>query len=207
MAMTGADLGFSLIYIMTRPLLMCFPSWLCGLYYTVIGSCQMSSNALLLYLNIDKFISICWPLRYHSYVTGSRVKAATGATLTIMTAVAAFSYFGKYFQFEDNRAPNCLKTKFDPANYYAFITIIFYAMPIVISFVISVYVFVVAQLTATRGPLVERRDYSHVQMTRSANSQTVPNTITSYLYTCVVCASYLSKSPMLNCICSHCTSH
>ncbi|XP_003371898.1 putative beta-1 adrenergic receptor [Trichinella spiralis] len=68
-SMTVADLVYGLVYMSTRLYINYIPRWLCGPYYMTLWTCQIASVVFLLCLNIDKYISIRYPLRYPSVVT------------------------------------------------------------------------------------------------------------------------------------------
>lgn len=62
--MTAADLLVGFFVQVSRPFAPCFPIYFCGPYYVMAWMCQMGSVANLLFLNLDKFLSIRIPLRY-----------------------------------------------------------------------------------------------------------------------------------------------
>lgn len=73
-SMTAADLVFGLVYLMPKPYMPHIPLALCGPYYVLVWSCSMGSVLFLLFLNVDKFIALYYPLHYPQIVTESRVR-------------------------------------------------------------------------------------------------------------------------------------
>src|SRR5689334_1244924 len=90
-SMTMADLFFGFTFLGSRPFLKYFSLTLCGPYYIILWACQISSVLFLLYLNIDKFISLYWPLHYPSIVTERLVAIPTVISWLILIGFPSYS--------------------------------------------------------------------------------------------------------------------
>ncbi|CDW56436.1 beta 1 adrenergic receptor [Trichuris trichiura] len=84
-SMTVSDLLYGVVYMSTRMYNQLIPRWLCGPYYMTLWACQIGSVVFLLLLNIDKYISIRYPLQYPCI--------ATKRTVTLQVAIVWLSIF------------------------------------------------------------------------------------------------------------------
>ncbi|KRZ58924.1 Octopamine receptor beta-2R [Trichinella nativa] len=113
-SMTVADLVYGLVYMSTRLYINYIPRWLCGPYYMTLWTCQIASVVFLLCLNIDKYISIRYPLRYPSVVTETFVNK------------------------QDVLLNEC-SILMKPV-YYTIMLLVFYVLPMLLSLMISAYI-------------------------------------------------------------------
>ncbi|VDP22033.1 unnamed protein product [Soboliphyme baturini] len=82
-SMSAADLLYGIVYMSTRLYTRYLPRWICGPYYVLLWACQISSVIFLLLLNIDKFISIRYPLKYSLLVTERSVRTQKATNLAL----------------------------------------------------------------------------------------------------------------------------
>lgn len=139
--MTASDLVYGLVFMSTKPWIGCFPGWLCACYYILVWCSQIGSVFFLLFLNIDKFISLSAPLHYHMYVTERRVRCLWMSFWVIPLSHSIFTYFGPWITPLDEAVP--CRIGMHPI-YYASTIIVFYIVPLTISAMISVYIYVLA---------------------------------------------------------------
>lgn len=178
--MTIADLSFGIVYMATKFVMVCFPLWFCRTYYILVWACQILSMLSLLLLNIDKFISLRYPLHYQQIVTKMLVGGLTGlvwfislffSVITFSTPISSFNSI--YVQRPETTnnltvmipiklASECY-LRLDP-RYLLTSWIGFYIVPIVLSFGISMYIYWVAQHLADTLPGLP---HSHVERKRA----------------------------------------
>lgn len=139
--MTVCDMLYGLVYMSTKLFVGIFPSWLCACYYIILWCSQIGSVFFLLFLNIDKFISLSVPLHYHMYVTERRVMWLWTLFWTVPLGYSLFTYFGPYIKIPCPKIP--CQIRLDPI-YYSSAVIVFYIVPLTISAMISVYIYVLA---------------------------------------------------------------
>lgn len=97
----------------------------------------------LLFLNIDKFISLYYPLHYHQIVTEKFVALQLLISWTGTVMYTVFSYTGPFVDFIETNETECLLSV-DP-EYYLVMIIAGYIFPLLISLAISIYIFIIAQ--------------------------------------------------------------
>lgn len=142
-SMTAADMMYGISFMATRPLVESIPHWMCRPYYVINWMCQIASIMFLLFLNVDKFISLSFPLRYNALVTERRVVSQVLICWLIISVYACGSAFEPLLIFAKPECSGC-HMSINPNN-YAFMIFICYLCPTVISLVISIYIFVLAQ--------------------------------------------------------------
>lgn len=122
---------------------VCFPRLICRCYYIILWTCQIMSVVSLLFLNIDKFISIYYPLHYYQIMTEKLVaiQLFTGWTGTL--AYTIYSYTGPFTNFANHSQTECMVIV--DHIYYVVMIVSAYILPLLISLAISIYIFVIAQ--------------------------------------------------------------
>lgn len=127
----------------TKPFIDCFSRLICRCYYITIWTCQIMSVVSLLFLNIDKFVCIYYPLHYRQIITEKVVAGQLFIAWTCTIAYTMFSYIGPTVKFIPHNETDCWATM-DPTNYLLMISV-GYILPSLISLLISIYIFIVAQ--------------------------------------------------------------
>ncbi|VDK44107.1 unnamed protein product [Anisakis simplex] len=90
--MTVADLLTCLVYMLTRPFLEHLPVLFCYPYYVTICTVQLCSCFNLLWLNVDKFIFVQFPLQYYIIVNRFRILIVSILTWTAIISLVMFAY-------------------------------------------------------------------------------------------------------------------
>lgn len=197
-SMTVADLVYGMSFMATRPFLDYIPYWLCRPYYVMSWLCQIASNMFLLFLNVDKFISLTFPLHYHAIVTERKVMIQVIVCWLAITIYAIGSAFEPFLYF----VPACSECAMSiNPHYYVFMIFMCYICPTVISVIISIYIFVLAQHKTRWAPAdfpdskvehrrEKRRLYKRIFFVFSS---TVWTAFTSLPYRFGSCAVWLCK--------------
>ncbi|KRZ66784.1 Octopamine receptor beta-2R [Trichinella papuae] len=137
-SMTVADLVYGLVYMSTRLYINCIPRWLCGPYYMTLWTCQIASVVFLLCLNIDKYISIRYPLRYPSVVTDTFVNKQLILCWSLILIYCLLSFYCGPVVYEDVLLNEC-SILMKPV-YYTIMLLVFYVLPMLLSLMISAYI-------------------------------------------------------------------
>ncbi|KAK0397172.1 hypothetical protein QR680_002017 [Steinernema hermaphroditum] len=137
MNMTFADLMMCLVYMSTRPFLELFPKSICSVYYITIWTCSLCSIANLLWLNVDKFIFIQFPLHYYTMISRGRVLFITVFTWIVLIAISFF--VDRFMEVKGG----CHDVRVKP---YIYLPIcILYVVMIMASFTISAIIYFIAK--------------------------------------------------------------
>uniref|UniRef100_A0A1I7YTD3 G_PROTEIN_RECEP_F1_2 domain-containing protein n=1 Tax=Steinernema glaseri TaxID=37863 RepID=A0A1I7YTD3_9BILA len=137
MNMTFADLMMCLVYMSTRPFLDMFPKSVCSFYYITIWTCSLCSIANLLWLNVDKFVFIQFPLHYYTMISRGRILFVTVLTWVALIAISSFVY-----TFMEVKG-GCHDVRVNP---YIYLPIcILYVVMIMASFTISSVIYLIAK--------------------------------------------------------------
>ncbi|KRY19485.1 Beta-3 adrenergic receptor [Trichinella patagoniensis] len=137
-SMTVADLVYGLVYMSTRLYINYIPRWLCGPYYMTLWTCQIASVVFLLCLNIDKYISIRYPLRYPSVVTETFVNKQVIICWSLILIYCLLSFYCGPVVYEDVLLNEC-SILMKPV-YYTIMLLVFYVLPMLLSLMISAYI-------------------------------------------------------------------
>ncbi|KHN82709.1 hypothetical protein Tcan_16530 [Toxocara canis] len=138
--MTAADLLMCLVYMLTRPFLQHLPILLCYPYYVTICAVQLCSCFNLLWLNVDKFIFVQFPLQYYIIVNRFRILIVSVLTWTTIVCLAMFGYhFMSYF----SSPPRCDLVVLPPFIYTSLC--VMYIAVIIGCFTTSMIIFLIAQ--------------------------------------------------------------
>ncbi|KRY67368.1 Octopamine receptor beta-2R [Trichinella pseudospiralis] len=137
-SMTVADLVYGLVYMSTRLYINYIPRWLCGPYYMTLWTCQIASVVFLLCLNIDKYISIRYPLRYPSVVTETFVNKQLIICWSLILIYCLLSFYCGPVVYEDVLLNEC-SILMKPV-YYTIMLLVFYVLPMLLSLMISGYI-------------------------------------------------------------------
>ncbi|KRZ22893.1 Octopamine receptor beta-2R [Trichinella pseudospiralis] len=137
-SMTVADLVYGLVYMSTRLYINYIPRWLCGPYYMTLWTCQIASVVFLLCLNIDKYISIRYPLRYPSVVTETFVNKQLIICWSLILIYCLLSFYCGPVVYEDVLLNEC-SILMKPV-YYTIMLLVFYVLPMLLSVMISGYI-------------------------------------------------------------------
>lgn len=151
--MTAADFLMSFVFVLTRPYVEYLPLFMCYPYYILICSSQLCSCINLLWLNIDKFIFVQFPLHYYSIVTRTRLMVLTLLTWVITCGYAAVGY---YFLDLGDLPHRC--DKIDVPKAFVISLPVAYILALVGSFITSFIVFVIARRTCE----IENKSHSKV---------------------------------------------
>lgn len=116
----------------------------CRFLYLNTHMTLVASSLSLLSLNIDKFISLRSPLRYHSIITYKCSKLCLLGIWSAAITWAVFFVFGPIIRIDDYCQP-VYEGKHGEILYLTFF-VLFFVIPIVTSFGISVYIFSVARM-------------------------------------------------------------
>lgn len=146
--MSAVNLLFGLTYMMASPYSAHLPGWLCRPYYVIIWSCTALSVLFLLLLNVHKFITLFLPYQSQKLISKRNVllQIAIVSLMTIIYSVVSAS------QLTFITTDPCYQCRVKPEPYfYAGMMIIFYLCPLMLSLIISICIFVLAQ-SKTRNP-------------------------------------------------------
>lgn len=157
--MTASDFTFAVVYMATYMIFRCFPTILCGVYYSTTWCCQILSVIGLLYLNIDKFISLSQPLHYPQMVTQKRARLITIITVTLVAVFSTITFaagekivtYNDIYHIKTGHFKRLISQCFitlNPHYYFAMISGL-YVVPIALSLAISIYIFRLAHRIAS----------------------------------------------------------
>lgn len=129
---------------------------LCTVIFYISHLTTVASSLSLLFINIDKFIYLRYPLRYLVLVTYGRGKLLILLCWCVATAWATFFVFG-HFDAWHGQCPKGVDAQDSFAIYFFFVIVIF-IMPITASLLISSRVYIVTKrATSTKYQLGMRR--------------------------------------------------
>nr|CAD2171021.1 unnamed protein product [Meloidogyne enterolobii] len=135
--MTLADLLTCTIYIITRSYVSIFPQFLCYPYYVLIVTSQLCSCLNLLWINLDKFLFIKFPLHYYTLVSKRRVIWVMIGSWALIFGFVIFLYW-----FMEIKHP-CEKVILS-GHIYLLICLL-YIISIIASLTLSAIIFYIAQ--------------------------------------------------------------
>lgn len=153
-SMTLSDPTFGVVYLSTKLVTDCFPQWFCRIYYVFTWASQLLSVTSLLLLNVDKFISLHYPLKYQQIVTKELVITLTCITWCLSISYPSIVFLGPMTNFSSifikpviNDTVRTVTTCHVGVNptYYLIMLTGFYVFPTLLSLAISVYIFWIAQ--------------------------------------------------------------
>ncbi|MFH4975047.1 hypothetical protein AB6A40_001756 [Gnathostoma spinigerum] len=143
MNMTAADLLMCLVYMTSRPYLYRTPILLCYPYYVLICAVQLCSCINLLWLNVDKFLFIQFPLHYYQIVTRQRLLILSFVTWLTVIGSVMFCYSFMSFQEIPGMPRRCDLVILPPSIYTG--VCVAYIIIIVSCFIVSFIIFVIAR--------------------------------------------------------------
>lgn len=146
--MTSSNLAFGLVYLIISPYSYNLPEWLCRPYYIIIWSCTASSVLFLLLLNIHKFITLFMPYKSERWVSKNKTFIQIAVVwIIVITYSITFATKLKF-----NTSDPCYECDVTPEPYmYASMMIGFYVCPLIVSLIISICIFALAQ-SKTKNP-------------------------------------------------------
>lgn len=119
------------------------PKNICILLLYTAHLSMVASSLSLLCLNIDKFLALKFPLRYLAHVTFARSKISV-----LLCWVIAFSWASAFVFTLFNFGENCdVFMHVDAIKVYLGFFVAFFAVPVAISVLISIYVFAISKAT------------------------------------------------------------
>lgn len=119
----------------------------CKFLYFITHLATVASSLSLMCLNIDKFVSLRYPLRYHALITRKRIKLMISSLWFLSSAWATFFVFGPLTAFNEK----CEVYTVVPHAYAMFATV-FFVLPVLFSLAISSYTLRVATVARRSEP-------------------------------------------------------
>ncbi|KAF7637392.1 hypothetical protein Mgra_00003137 [Meloidogyne graminicola] len=135
--MTLADLLTCTIYMITRSYVNIFPQLFCYPYYILVVSSQLCSCLNLLWINLDKFLFIKFPLHYYTLVNKKRI-----ILLMILSWILIFGLVSFLYWFMEIKN-SCDKVILS-GHIYLFICLL-YIISLINSLIFSIIIFYIAQ--------------------------------------------------------------
>lgn len=159
--MTLGDFGFTLIHMDTMAFRHSFPQYLCITYYVLSWSCQQISVLSLLALNVDKLLSLSYPLNYKACLTPKvvAVEISVGIMVTLPVSLASFlvninGWLG--VEFGQMTSGDC-HIRLHPVNYVVMVAV-YYILPSLVSAIVSFHIFYLAHVKMRKQMTVGKRN-------------------------------------------------
>lgn len=111
----------------------------CRFMYFMTHCSTVGSSLSLLWLNLDKFVCVRYPIRYYVISSGEKCEALIIAG---WLASVGWSFFFIYGPIADGFDEACRVYVYEPYVYFAAFVVTFFVLPIALSLLISFYVFV-----------------------------------------------------------------
>ncbi|KFD49570.1 7 transmembrane receptor [Trichuris suis] len=137
-SMTVSDLLYGIVYMSTRMYNQFIPRWLCGPYYMTLWACQIGSVVFLLLLNIDKYISIRYPLQYPCIATKRTVTLQVAIVWLSIFLYCLLSFYCGAVHYDEDSLFEC-SVQVEPI-FYILMLLLCYMAPLLSSISISIYI-------------------------------------------------------------------
>uniref|UniRef100_A0A5S6Q705 G_PROTEIN_RECEP_F1_2 domain-containing protein n=1 Tax=Trichuris muris TaxID=70415 RepID=A0A5S6Q705_TRIMR len=137
-SMTVSDLLYGIVYMSTRLYNQLIPRWLCGPYYMTLWACQIGSVVFLLLLNVDKYISVRYPLQYPCMATKRTVTFQVAIVWLSIFLYCLLSFYCGAVHYDEDSPFEC-NIQVEPI-FYILMLLLCYMAPLLSSLTISIYI-------------------------------------------------------------------
>lgn len=140
-AISFSDMMCGFAYAISTLNVDSMPIWLCKPYFAIVWFFSICSVVFLLLLNVNKFITLFMPYSFHILVTRRTVYLEIW---TVIILILTFSSFSSWqLKLVDDANSQC--RAFPNMYLHIIMLITFYMCPLLVSFVISLSIFLLAQ--------------------------------------------------------------
>lgn len=185
-----SDFILGLIYLTTMKNAERLPWYLCRPYYAAIWTTSVGSMMFLLLLNLHKLATLLFPIQSLVCLTRNKILLQVFICWSTILTISVFFSMKPFLRVYERGCYQCfVEIEYD---YYSLRLLLLFILPLTISLIISVCIFVVAQKNSRQSKKWFRRILF-------VFSSTIWTAITSLPYRCaylatMICVSILLKS-------------